>query len=209
MPINLQTAPWIILLSVALYGGVHSWLASLAVKAWARGKYGELAKRFYRFAYNIFAVLSLLPVLALPVLLPDRRLYSVPMPWALPLMGIQLLAVAALGVGLLQTGLWSFLGLKQLAGRREIGEDDQLVVTGLYRWVRHPLYTAGLGFLWATPIMTRNLLGLYAGLSAYLVIGAIVEERKLLAIFGGAYSQYREQTPMLFPRLPLSRSRKT
>ncbi len=205
MPINFQIAPWIILLVVALYGAVHSWLASLAVKAWARRQYGELAKRLYRFAYNFFAVLSLLPVLALPALLPDRRLYSVPMPWALPLMGIQLLAVAALGLGLLQTGLWSFMGLQQLAGRRVIGEDEQLVVTGLYRWVRHPLYTAGLVFLWATPIMTRNLLSLYTGLSAYLVIGAIVEERKLLAIFGDAYASYREGTPMLIPRLPYQR----
>lgn len=205
MPINLQTAPWIIFLAVVLYSVVHSWLASLAVKAWARRRYGELAKRLYRFAYNVFAVLSLLPVLALPALLPDQRLYSVPMPWALLLMGIQLLAVGALGVGLLQTGLWSFLGLQQLTGRREMGEDDQLVVSGLYRWVRHPLYTAGLVFLWATPIMTRNLLSLYAGLSAYLVVGAIVEERKLLAIFGEAYARYQERTPMLVPRLPLKR----
>jgi protein-S-isoprenylcysteine O-methyltransferase Ste14 len=206
MPINLQTAPWIILLVVALYGGVHSWLASLALKAWAKRQYGELARRIYRIAYNIFAVLSLLPVLALPALLPDGRLYSVPMPWALLLMGIQLLSVAVVGVGLLQTGVWSFLGLKQLAGRREVGEDDQLVLTGLYRWVRHPLYTAGLVFLWATPIMTRNLLSLYLGLSAYLVIGAIIEERKLLAIFGTAYARYRDQTPMLVPHLPLRRT---
>jgi protein-S-isoprenylcysteine O-methyltransferase Ste14 len=206
MPINLQTAPWIILLVVALYGGVHSWLASLALKAWAKRQYGELARRIYRIAYNIFAVLSLLPVLALPALLPDGRLYSVPMPWALLLMGIQLLSVAVVGVGLLQTGVWSFLGLKQLAGRREVGEEDQLVLTGLYRWVRHPLYTAGLVFLWVTPIMTRNLLSLYAGLSAYLAIGAIIEERKLLAIFGEAYARYQDQTPMLVPRLPLRRN---
>jgi len=206
MFISLQLAPWIILLAVAIYGVVHSWLASLGVKAWARRRYGELAERLYRFAYNLFAVLTLLPVLALPALLPDRRLYSVPMPWALFLMGVQLLAVGALGAGLLQTGLWSFLGFKQLAGRREIGEDDQLVVRGLYRWVRHPLYTAGLAFLWATPVMTRNLLSLYVGLSVYLVIGAIYEERKLLATFGDAYVRYRERTPMLIPKLPLQRN---
>ena len=201
MSISLQLAPWIVLLAVAIYGAVHSWLASLGVKAWARRRYGELAERLYRFAYNLFAVLTFLPVLALPALLPDRRIYSVPMPWALGLMGLQLMAVGALGAGLLQTGLWSFLGLKQLAGRREIGEDDQLVVSGLYRWVRHPLYTAGLVFLWATPVMTRNLLSLYAGLSIYLIVGAMFEERKLLATFGEAYALYRAKTPMLIPGL--------
>ena len=206
MPISLQTAPWIILLAVALYGVVHSWLASLGVKDWARRRYGELAERLYRFAYNAFAGLSLLPILALPALLPDRRLYSVPMPWAFLLMGLQLLAVGALGLGLLQTGLWSFLGLQQLTSRREIGADDQLVVSGLYKWVRHPLYSAGLVFLWATPIMTRNLLSLYAGLSLYLVVGAMFEERKLQAAYGETYARYREQTPMLIPRLPIRRS---
>jgi protein-S-isoprenylcysteine O-methyltransferase Ste14 len=206
MSTSLQLAPWIILLAVAIYGVVHSWLASLGVKAWARRRYGELAERLYRFTYNLFAALTLLPVLVLPALLPDRRLYSVPMPWALCLMVLQLLAVGALGVGLLQTGLWAFLGLKQLAGRREIGEDDQLVVSGLYRWVRHPLYTAGLVFLWATPVMTRNLLSLYVGLSAYLVIGAMFEERKLLATFGEAYARYRVRTPMLIPKLPFQRN---
>jgi hypothetical protein len=133
MSISLITAPWIILLAVSLYGVVHSWLASLGVKAWTRYRYGELAERIYRFAYNLFAIVTLLPVLALPALLPDRRLYSIPMPWAFVLMGLQLLAVGALGLGLLQTGVWSFLGLQQLAGRREIGADDQLVVSGLYR----------------------------------------------------------------------------
>jgi len=203
MSASYQSAPWIIFLAVGLYGLVHSWLASLSVKAWANRRYGELAKRVYRFAYNLFAVVTLLPVLALPALLPDRLLYSIPMPWAAVFMVLQLLAVAVVGLGLLQTGLWTFLGLQQLTSRREMGSDDQLVVSGLYRWVRHPLYTAGLVFLWATPVMTRNLLCLDAGLSIYLIVGALFEERKLLANFGDAYARYREQTPMLVPKLPL------
>ena len=204
MTISVQLAPWIILLATAFYGIVHSWLASLGVKAWARRRYGELAERLYRFLYNLFAAVTILPVLGLPALLPDRRIYIIPMPWAIVFLGLQLLAVVGLGVGLLQTGVWSFLGLRQLSGRREIGANDQLVVSGLYRWVRHPLYTSGLVFLWASPIMTRNLLSLYAGLSIYLVVGALFEERKLLATFGEAYARYRERTPMLIPRPPVS-----
>ena len=74
---------------------------------------------------------------------------------------------------------------------------------GLYRYVRHPLYTAGLVFIWLLPIMTCNLLALNIGLTAYIIVGAYFEERKLLLEFGDAYAEYRQQTPMLIPGLRL------
>jgi protein-S-isoprenylcysteine O-methyltransferase Ste14 len=74
-----------------------------------------------------------------------------------------------------------------------------LVVRGLYRWVRHPLYTAGLVLIWLSPVMTANLLALNAGLTIYIVAGAMLEERKLQAEFGEAYAAYKRRTPMLIP----------
>lgn len=74
-----------------------------------------------------------------------------------------------------------------------------MVTGGLYRWVRHPLYTAGLVFIWLTPVMTVNLLVLNIGLTIYLVVGAIFEERKLVREFGAAYRDYQENVPMLIP----------
>jgi len=65
--------------------------------------------------------------------------------------------------------------------------------------VRHPLYTAGLIFIWLLTEMTVNRLALNIGLSLYLVIGALYEERKLVLEFGQAYQEYRERTPMLIP----------
>ena len=70
---------------------------------------------------------------------------------------------------------------------------------GLYRYVRHPLYTAGLVFIWLLPIMTWNLLALNIGLTAYILIGATFEERKMLNQFGEKYADYRCKTPMLIP----------
>ena len=67
------------------------------------------------------------------------------------------------------------------------------------RWVRHPLYTVGLIFIWLLTEMTVNRLALNIGLSLYLVVGALYEERKLVLEFGQAYQEYREQTPMLIP----------
>ncbi|OGO71096.1 MAG: hypothetical protein A2Z49_10905 [Chloroflexi bacterium RBG_19FT_COMBO_56_12] len=192
--------PFLILLAVAVYGLIHSLLASLWAKARLRQWIGPPAERWYRLAYNLFAFVSLLPVLALPALLPDVRLYVIPSPWSYLTLAGQLLAVVALAVGVMQTGAWSFLGLQQAPGKPS-QKSSQLVTHGLYRRVRHPLYTAGLVFIWLVPVMTRNLLALNIGLTIYLVVGALFEERKLLREFGEVYIQYRLDTPMLIPRL--------
>jgi hypothetical protein len=55
---------WLVL-SVFLWGSVHSLLASLKAKELFQGWFGTEITRFYRLVYNAFAVLSFLPVLAL------------------------------------------------------------------------------------------------------------------------------------------------
>ncbi len=99
------------------------------------------------------------------------------------------MAAAALIRGILQTGLWSFLGLQQ-AFATPRADSGELVATGLYRWVRHPIYTAGLIFIWLTPVMTANLLALNLGPIIYLVLGALYEERKPVRVFGQEYVRY-------------------
>jgi protein-S-isoprenylcysteine O-methyltransferase Ste14 len=185
--------------AVLLYGLVHSFLASLWFKERIHAWLGDVASRWYRLAYNLFAVISLLPVLALPAVLPDRRLYVIPSPWLYLSIAGQLLAGVALAAGLLQTGVWSFLGLRQLVEGEE--KPSELVVKGLYRYVRHPLYTAGLVLIWLMPVMTVNILSLNVGLSLYLVAGAYFEERKLKREFGEAYKRYQARTPMFIPWL--------
>lgn len=204
MPPTLLSSFFLILSAIAAYGLLHSWLASLQAKALARRSLGPAVDRVYRLAYNVVAVLSLLPVLALPAVLPDQHLYTIPWPWTLLTLTIQALSLLALLVGVMQTGLWSFLGLEQLLSPAQ-SATSHLVVGGLYRWVRHPLYTAGMIFIWLTPLMTVNVLLLNLGLSAYLVIGAFFEERKLLREFGAAYRRYQQHTPMFLPRLKLKR----
>ena len=82
----------------------------------------------------------------------------------------------------------------------------RLTTDGLYRHVRHPLYSAGFVFLWLTPVMTSTLLALFACLSLYLYIGSVFEEQRLVAEFGPAYQDYRRRVPRLVPRLPPLRS---
>ena len=196
----IEFAPWIILFAIAVYGFVHSLLATMGAKAKARRWFGPGADRWYRLAYNFLGILTFLPILGLVAAYPGERLYVIPAPWSyLALVG-QLLALLALFIGLLQTGIWSFLGFEQMLVANPTTQPE-MVTKGLYRWVRHPLYTAGLAFIWLTPIMTSGLLALNIGLTIYLVVGTIYEERKLVREFGEAYTEYQLRTPMLIPGL--------
>ncbi len=193
--------PLAIAAGVSVYGAVHSLLASVGVKQWARSHFGPRTDRFYRLAYNAFAIVSFLPVFALLVLLPGTRLYQLHLPWsALAILG-QAAALMLLIAGLLQTDPWSFLGLRQLTEGPN-AEPAQLIVTGLYRWVRHPLYTAGLLLIWLTPVMTTSVLALNLALTLYILVGSRLEERRLAAEFGQAYATYQAAVPALIPRPP-------
>jgi protein-S-isoprenylcysteine O-methyltransferase Ste14 len=197
----------VILAACGLYGLLHSLLASHAAKRLAQLHCGPTARRWYRLAYSLLGGLLLLPIFVLVWKLPDRQIYRIPFPWLLLTALAQLAAGIGLVYGVLQTGGLRFVGLRQalnaggseelIAGRKP----DELAINGLYRWVRHPLYSCGLIILWLTPLMSWNVLALDLGLTAYILIGLRFEERKLLAEFGQAYAEYRRRTPALLPRL--------
>jgi protein-S-isoprenylcysteine O-methyltransferase Ste14 len=153
---------------------------------------------FYRLGYNIFAALSFAPILYLMKILPDQLVYQVPAPWSLLMLGGQIFAAIMLFVAFLQTDSLSFVGLRQLF---ETEKKGALVTRGLYRVVRHPLYTFGLLFIWLTSTGSQNSLTVYIGATIYTLAGAYFEERKLLRKFGDAYAEYRRATPMLIPGL--------
>jgi protein-S-isoprenylcysteine O-methyltransferase Ste14 len=180
----------ILLIALALWGVVHSILASNFAKDMLGGA------SFYRLGYNIFAAISFVPILYLMATLPDKAIYQVPAPWSTLMRGGQLLAVLMLFIAFLQTDSLSFVGLRQLF---ETTGSSQLVTRGLYRVVRHPLYTFGLLFIWLSPAVSQNSLTVYIGATLYTLIGAYFEERKLLREFGDSYAEYKKKTPMLIP----------
>jgi protein-S-isoprenylcysteine O-methyltransferase Ste14 len=197
--LNPQIAPGVVLtlLAMTTYGGLHSVLASDWAKGKARSLFGSLADRWYRFAFNVVGAISFLPVLAFPALFPGVLLYRLEFPWIVLSSAIQLSAVLLLLLALQKTDALRFLGLRQLA--HDQLPPPQMVVDGPYRWVRHPLYTAGLLFIWAVPVMTTTSLALTLGISAYLYVGSIFEESRLLSLWGEQYRDYRRQVPRLIP----------
>ena len=188
---------WLIF-TIALWGAIHSLLASMGSKKFLRRALGDGFMKFYRLLYNILAVLSIAPVFYLTVSLPDKILYQVPTPWKYFMLAGQGISVLLLFVAVLQTDLFSFAGLRQLIEQEKTGK---LVTTGFYRSVRHPLYTFSLLILWLSPTMTMNSFAVYSALTVYVFVGIIFEERKLLREFGRDYADYKSTTPMLLPRL--------
>ena len=80
----------------------------------------------------------------------------------------------------------------------------ELIVTGLYRWMRNPMVTGvflglfGLGFMLHSP----SIVVLWT--PAYILLHAIelkmVEEPELERRFGESYATYRRTGPMFIPR---------
>lgn len=77
-----------------------------------------------------------------------------------------------------------------------------LIRSGVYRYIRHPMYTSGLLWILGLCLLLRSLLG--AGLGLVLVGASLwlrirEEEDLLLAAFGDAYRDYQRDSWYLFP----------
>ena len=87
------------------------------------------------------------------------------------------------------------------SGEITIKEDHQLVRSGPYGKLRHPIYTALLAMYAGTTLVigqTHALVGLLLAILAYLR-KTRMEETNLVNAFGTRYSEYREETWALVP----------
>ncbi|NPV66858.1 MAG: isoprenylcysteine carboxylmethyltransferase family protein [Anaerolineae bacterium] len=193
---------WVPLLTIVVYGVLHSLLASPLLKRRIRATIGERAyEGFYRLAYNILSAVLLAPVILVLLVTPSQEVWRIPMPWAAACMLIQAGSLIALIVAVLQADPLRFAGISQALAylRHEPLPPESLQVQGFYGLVRHPLYLFSLLVLWPSPIMTDTLLGVAVGATLYLLLGSRLEERRLAAEFGEAYTAYRRRVPWLLP----------
>lgn len=78
--------------------------------------------------------------------------------------------------------------------------DPDLVTTGPYRWVRHPIYSGLVVAVLGTAVaVSWYWLIVVAMVGAYFAYSAIVEERELMRRFPDTYPAYRHSTKMLIP----------
>jgi protein-S-isoprenylcysteine O-methyltransferase Ste14 len=191
----LQNILWMTLAFVA-FAVIHSLTAGTGVPTRLK-RYlpPRMVDGWYRLAYNAFSFVTFLPVVLASALVPDRALFSASQLVALALRCLQLAALVGLAWSLWSIDFWRFAGLRQ-AWAYANGDmlplrDEPLQQRGVYSLMRHPLYVFSLVFLWASPTLTLN--GLLFNLCAtlYFLIGAMIEERRLIAAYGDAYGDYR------------------
>ncbi|MGH2857295.1 MAG: methyltransferase family protein [Solirubrobacteraceae bacterium] len=107
-------------------------------------------------------------------------------------------AIFACGLGL---AIWARVNLGRNWGMPMTQKlEPELVTSGPYRFVRHPVYSGLLAAVLGTALVT-NLIGIAiaAVLCAYFAYCARVEERNLTATFPREYPAYRSATKMLIP----------
>lgn len=85
------------------------------------------------------------------------------------------------------------------ATRRE----HKLVTNGIYRYVRHPLYTIGSSLFISFGMMADNWFIILLGALAFIVMAIRTpkEEANLIEKFGDEYSEYMKQTGGFLPKL--------
>ena len=83
-----------------------------------------------------------------------------------------------------------------------IHEDQHIVKTGLYRFVRHPSYTGSLLSFVGLGVSFNNLISLlviFIPIFFSFIYRIKVEERLMLQKFGSEYSDYQKTTKRLIP----------
>ncbi|MGH8173075.1 MAG: methyltransferase family protein [Rhodanobacteraceae bacterium] len=110
-------------------------------------------------------------------------------------------AILALGLGI---AIWARVVLgRNWSGIVTVKQDHELVRSGPYRWVRHPIYT-GLLIAFAGSAVAR---GEWRGVVAVAIVFAgfwrklRLEERWMVETFGDAYVRYQSEVAALIPYL--------
>jgi protein-S-isoprenylcysteine O-methyltransferase Ste14 len=191
---------WILALAWVAWCVLHSSLIALSVRQSLAAGLGSRA-RYYRLGYNALAAATFLVVLLYALSLDGPVVFDWWGAWV-PITAVFLPASLYLfWAGARVYDMDTFLGLRQLrAGRRGPGLEASGGISrkGILGAIRHPWYTAGVLFLASGP-KTAPALVTAIVLALYLLIGAFIEERKLVIEFGEAYRAYRRDVSMFLP----------
>lgn len=95
----------------------------------------------------------------------------------------------------------SFFGIRQILNfnkNKEKNSTAEIKQNGLLGIIRHPMYLALIIYLWCQTFRVVDII-INTILTIYVIIGTILEEKKLVLEFGDAYKHYQQQVPMLIP----------
>jgi methanethiol S-methyltransferase len=206
-----------IVIATGLFAGVHSALATERVKRAAARMLGQRnSEGLYR---AFFVVQSLATSAALAAYIrrqPGQQLYHVHGGTAWLLRGAQLAALMEASSSARHVGLGHLSGVEAVqnwlieclemrppvAQGPALDDDGTLKTAGPFALSRHPLNFWPIVVLWLNPRMTTRLLAFNVVATAYVIVGSLHEESRLLAAYGEAYREYqRSEVPFFVPRV--------
>lgn len=158
---------------------------------------------FYRLYYNIFSLTTLLLIIWWQIHVPSEDVFNrSTLPGAV---GLTLaVAGAVIMFVCIKKYFLSMSGLQTLVKEEtSIAGTNELMISGIHQYVRHPLYAGTFLFIWGVWLIIPTLSFLIAvvTITVYTLIGIQLEEQKLVTVFGNNYKQYQRSVPMLIPRL--------
>ncbi len=134
-------------------------------------------------------------------------IYAINPAWAgvlsIPFPGWLRWAGFALGLASLAFWIWTQVALgKQWSPQLQLRKQHQLITTGPYSRIRHPLYTAMLGYSIGVALVTANwaFVALVAVMIAWLPVRVAREEQMMMEKFGEEYQAYMRSTGRFFPK---------
>lgn len=181
---------------------LHSAMISLTVTKYLKDRLGS-KYRFYRLFYNLFALTTLIPLTLYGAELRGQVLFR----WDGFLVIFQLmLAITALYLfvsGAIKYDLMQFFGIRQIKSGNSysaLSETGAIDTSGVLSLTRHPWYLAAIILVWVghKEVYVSTFI-VNTILTVYILIGTVLEERKLITEYGDEYREYRKQVSRLFP----------
>lgn len=191
--------------ATALYGVVHSALASRTAKQATAKAFGERNRNgLYRVFYITQSIATLGALAAYIRRQPSRELYRIEGPPAFLMHAVQAGAIVYATAAARQVGIRRILGLESLlswfgdgavppepeAQGPALDAEGRNLTAGPFAWSRHPLNFAPLPIFWLWPRMTTNLVAFNTAATVYLVVGSLHEEARLREAYGKEYEDY-------------------
>ena len=116
--------------------------------------------------------------------------------------------IANLGIAVTLAGLlisvWARASLgRNWSGTVTVKVGHQLIRSGPYRWVRHPIYSGLILATIGTAANIGQVRGLIAVALLYIafIVRTSVEERFMVSTFGDEYQEYRKTSGRMIPGL--------
>jgi protein-S-isoprenylcysteine O-methyltransferase Ste14 len=180
-----------------LWCTLHSTLISTTVTDFAKMKLSG-SFHFYRLFYNVVSLVTLIPLVYYSHMLREAPVFR----WEGSLVIVQVFLLVV-SVYLFVAGgkhySWArFWGISQVKAGSSLADSSTFVVSGIHRIIRHPWYLGGILIVWAQDMSASTIL-INMVISVYFMIGAVLEERKLVLEFGEKYREYQRSVSMLFP----------